>query len=183
MGVRGHSDERLKPLVAIMCELVAPYKIQTLKDVPADAFITAFAQHLKSTGKFITPEWTAFVKTGVAKELAPYDADWFFIRAAAIARRVYVNPEVGVGAFKKIFGTQKRNGGRRNHSSEGSGKINRVALQQLEKLGYLAKSKNGGRIVSKEGQQKMDYVAAHSAAPIAQKYKMNILATVISQDA
>lgn len=27
------------------------------------------------------PEWTDIVKTGVLKELAPYDPDWYYIRA------------------------------------------------------------------------------------------------------
>lgn len=27
------------------------------------------------------PEWTDIVKTGKLKELAPYDADWYYIRA------------------------------------------------------------------------------------------------------
>lgn len=27
------------------------------------------------------PEWTDIVKTGVLKELAPYDPDWYYIRS------------------------------------------------------------------------------------------------------
>lgn len=27
------------------------------------------------------PDWTDIVKTGVLKELAPYDPDWYYIRA------------------------------------------------------------------------------------------------------
>jgi len=167
-----------------MCELVAPYKIRCVKDVPAESFITSYAKHLKASGKFEVPKWAEFCKTSVAKELGPTDADWFFVRAAAIARRVYVNPNVGVGALKKVFGSQKRNGGRRNHFSEASGKINRVCLQQLEKLGLLEASKNsrGGRIVSSKGRQEMDHVAVHVAAPLAAKTKHTILAAAVNME-
>ena len=167
-----------------MCELVAPYKIRCVKDVPAEAFITSYAKHLKTQGKIQVPSWSNIAKTSVAKELAPTDADWFYTRAAAIARRVYINPNVGVGALKKVFGSQKRNGGRRNHFAEASGKINRVALQQLEKLGLLEASKNsrGGRIVSSKGRQEMDHVAVHAAAPLAAKTKQTILAAAINSE-
>lgn len=164
-----------------MCELVAPYKIRCVKDVPAEAFITSFAKHLKAKGVIQVPAWTEYSKTSVAKELSPTDADWFYVRAAAIARRVYVNPNVGVGALKKVFGSQKRNGGRRNHFCEASGKVNRICLQQLEKLGLLEASKNtrGGRVVSSKGRHEMDHVAVHVAAPLAAKTKQILLVSAV----
>ena len=167
-----------------MCELVAPYKVRCVKDVPAEAFIAAFSQHLKTQGKVHVPEWTEYVKTGVSRELSPYSADWFYVRMAAIARRVYVNPNVGVGAFKKIFGTKQRNGGGHNRASLASGKIIRVAIQQLEKLGLLEESKTskGGRIVSSKGRHEMDFVAVHAAAPIAAKNKQTILSAAVNAD-
>ena len=33
------------------------------------------------------PTWVDIVKTASYKELAPYDPDWFYIRAASIALR------------------------------------------------------------------------------------------------
>ena len=47
----------------------------------ADAFIAAYASHLKRSGKIEVPQWVDMVKTGAFKELAPYDQDWFYIRA------------------------------------------------------------------------------------------------------
>jgi small subunit ribosomal protein S19e len=47
----------------------------------ADAFITAYASHLKRSGKLEVPIWVDLVKTGAYKELAPYDPDWYYIRA------------------------------------------------------------------------------------------------------
>ena len=51
-----------------------------MKDVPAAAFIAAYAQHLKRGGGVELPSWVDLVKTGVAKELAPYDQDWYYTR-------------------------------------------------------------------------------------------------------
>lgn len=49
----------------------------------ADAFIAAYASHLKRSGKLEVPTWVDIVKTGHFKELAPYDPDWYYIRAGA----------------------------------------------------------------------------------------------------
>lgn len=53
----------------------------TVRDVRPDAFIAAYAQVLKNNDKFVVPKWADTVKTGVHKELAPYDPDWYYIRA------------------------------------------------------------------------------------------------------
>jgi len=34
-----------------------------------------------SSGKLEIPKWVDIVKTGTYKELAPYDPDWFYVRA------------------------------------------------------------------------------------------------------
>jgi len=39
------------------------------------------AAHLKKGGKLKVPEWVDLVKTAKSKELAPYDPDWYYIRA------------------------------------------------------------------------------------------------------
>lgn len=52
----------------------------------ADAFITAYASHLKRSGKLEVPTWADIVKTGAYKELAPYDPDWYYVRAGASNR-------------------------------------------------------------------------------------------------
>lgn len=38
---------------------------------------------LLDTGKIEVPTWVDIVKTGSYKELAPYDPDWYYIRAGA----------------------------------------------------------------------------------------------------
>jgi small subunit ribosomal protein S19e len=53
----------------------------TVKDVPAQEFVQAYAQHLKRSGKIRVPKWSDLVKTATYKELSPYDPDWYYIRA------------------------------------------------------------------------------------------------------
>lgn len=47
----------------------------------AEAFIEAYASHLKRSGKLEVPNWVDLVKTGTFKEQAPYDPDWYYVRA------------------------------------------------------------------------------------------------------
>ena len=80
----------------------------TVRDISAPKFISAYAEVLKNNDKFVVPKWADLVKTGVNKELAPYDPDWYYIRAAAIVRKVYLRQGTGVGALKKRFGGNYR---------------------------------------------------------------------------
>lgn len=43
----------------------------TLKDVPAESFIRAFAEQLKKEGKITPLSNDVFIKTGIAKEVSP----------------------------------------------------------------------------------------------------------------
>mmetsp|Transcript_13918 Transcript_13918/g.17785 ORF Transcript_13918/g.17785 Transcript_13918/m.17785 type:complete len:160 (+) Transcript_13918:109-588(+) len=131
----------------------------TVRDVGAAKFIAAYAAHLKTTGQIELPRWVDYVKTGTNRELSPYDDDWFYIRAAAIARKVYLRPGCGVGGLKKAFGGKTRRGTMTNTFGKGSGSIIRYALQQLEEMKVLDKDENGGRRITKEGQQDLDRIA------------------------
>lgn len=53
----------------------------TVRDIAAPKFISAYAEVLKNNDKFVVPKWADLVKTGVQRELAPYDPDWYYIRA------------------------------------------------------------------------------------------------------
>ena len=48
----------------------------SLRDIAPDTFINAYAAFLKRSGKLVVPVWADTVKTGTAKELAPYNPDW-----------------------------------------------------------------------------------------------------------
>ncbi|OAY77948.1 40S ribosomal protein S19 [Ananas comosus] len=110
---------------------------RTVKDVSPHEFVKAYSAHLKRSGKMELPEWTDIVKTGRFKELAPYDPDWYYIRAASMARKIYLRQGIGVGGFQKIYGGRKRNGCRPPHFCKSSGAVARHILQQLQSMSII----------------------------------------------
>jgi small subunit ribosomal protein S19e len=131
----------------------------TVRDIDAHQFNAAYAAYLKKGGKLEVPKWVDVVKTGTFKELAPYDPDWFYIRAASVARHIYLRPSVGVGALNKNYGGRRNRGTRPHKSCLASGSINRKVLQSLEKLKVLEADPDGGRRITQEGQQDLDRIA------------------------
>ncbi|KAI5476924.1 40S ribosomal protein s19 [Pseudohyphozyma bogoriensis] len=134
-----------------------------VRDVTAEEFIKAYSSHLKRSGKIEVPTWVDVVKTGRGKELAPYDPDWFYIRAGRffIRRHIYLRKHVGVGALQKLHGQSANRGNRPSHHTESSGSVERKILQALEKIGVLEKdTANGGRRISQDGQRDLDRIAS-----------------------
>lgn len=80
----------------------------TVRDVRADAFIAAYAQVLKNNDKFVVPKWADTVKTGVHKELAPYDPDWYYIRAGRTFSSFYSHTSSSCCCKKNLFKTRYR---------------------------------------------------------------------------
>jgi small subunit ribosomal protein S19e len=130
-----------------------------VRDVAADAFIKSYAEHLKNSDKFELPVWADLVKTGTFKELAPYGDDWYYIRAASIARKVYLRPGVGVGALRKWYGGAFKNGVRAQHFKKANAGIIRSVLIQLENMKVAEPSAGGGRRMTRVGQQDLDRIA------------------------
>merc|ERR1711931_382107 len=130
----------------------------TVKDVNPQDFVRAFAARLKKS-KLKVPEYVEIVKTSKAHELGPTDPDWFYVRAASVARHVYLRPNVGVGAVRKIYGGAKRNGTRPSHFCLSSSSVARKVLQSLEGIKVIAKDANGGRSIAPTGRRDMDRVA------------------------
>ncbi len=140
----------------------------TVYDVPADRFIRTLAEELKKKPEITPPAWAAFSKTGVHKEMPPQDPEWWFVRAASILRRVYIEGPIGVQRMRSIYGGKKNRGSRPSQFRKGSGSILRKSLQQLESSGYILHDKTGRR-VSPAGASFMDgladRIAKESAAP------------------
>jgi len=127
---------------------------------PSSPFLTS---RLNITGKLEVPAWVDIVKTASFKELAPYDPDWFYVRAAAVARHIYLRKSVGVGALRKLHGGRKNRGTRPGRHFEGSGSVERKVLQALEKIGVLEVNKKaGGRSITKSGRRDLDRIAAEA---------------------
>ncbi|KAL7226674.1 hypothetical protein ACSBR1_021709 [Camellia fascicularis] len=100
------------------------------------------------------PHWTDIVKTGRFKELAPYDPDWYYIRAGKLSLW-----GLGVGAFQRIYGGSKRNGSRPPHFCKSSGAVARHILQQLKTMKIIDIDVKGGRRITSSGQRDLDQVA------------------------
>eukprot|EP00056_Hartaetosiga_gracilis_P016177 m.4161 g.4161 ORF g.4161 m.4161 type:complete len:148 (+) comp3830_c0_seq1:64-507(+) len=135
----------------------------TVKDVPADKLIQAYAALLKKQGKITQPEWVDYAKTACFKELTPLNDDWFFIRCAAIARHIYLRGDVGIGALRKVYGGKTNPGTRPGHFRKGSGSVARKCVQALESVKVLRQSDNGGRRITNVGQRDLDRVAQEVA--------------------
>ena len=146
----------------------------TVYDVPADHLIRKVAEELKKRQEIKPPAWAAFAKTGVHKEMPPEDPDWWFIRAAAVLRRVYVDGPLGVERMRSFYGGNKNRGSRPNAFRKGSGSILRKALQQLEAAGLIIHDKTGRR-VSPAGMAYLDSVAkdvlTNPPAPVPKRVK------------
>jgi small subunit ribosomal protein S19e len=127
----------------------------TVYDVPADHIIRRVAEELKKRKEIVPPAWAAFAKTGVHKEMPPEDPDWWFTRAAAVLRRVYVDGPLGVERMRSFYGGKKNRGSRPNAFRKGSGSILRKSLQQLEAAGLIIHDKTG-RKVSPAGMSFLD---------------------------
>ncbi|KAK9896825.1 putative RPS19B-ribosomal protein S19.e, cytosolic [Cystobasidium minutum MCA 4210] len=130
-----------------------------VRDVRAEDFIAAYSSHLKRSGKLEIPVWVDIVKTATFKEQAPYDPDWFYVRAAAVARHVYLRKHVGVGRMQKVHGGAANRGQRPSRHTDASGSVERKVMQGLEKIGVLEKDPRGGRRISQDGQRDLDRIA------------------------
>eukprot|EP00494_Astrolonche_serrata_P022643 UN22900 len=81
----------------------------SVKTIPVDVYISAYAGHLLKKGEIEVPEWSEDVKTAVRKQMPPQDKDWFYTRCASVARQLYINPKgVGVGTLARFYGGRTR---------------------------------------------------------------------------
>ncbi|MPM70759.1 hypothetical protein SDC9_117719 [bioreactor metagenome] len=130
----------------------------TAFDVPAAEMINKVAGILKENEKIVPPEWAGNVKTGVHKELPPNNEDWWYVRCAAVLRKIYTDGPIGIERLRSVYGGKKDNGSQPFHKAKGSGSIARKSVQQLEAAGFLQKVKDG-RTVSAKGRSMMDNAA------------------------
>lgn len=139
----------------------------TVKDVPAQQFITNYAAFLQRQGRLDVPGFVEVVKTSSSNELPPQDASgWFYMRTASIARHIYLRKDIGIGRLNKRYGNSKNRGFRPSHHADASGSVNRKAVQALEKLGVLETSENGGRRVSDNGRRDLDRIAEQTLSEL-----------------
>ena len=138
-------------------------------DVPANALISKLAEVLK-TEDIPAPSWSLFVKTGAHADKPPQKSDWWHTRCASILRKIYLHGPISVNELRTMYGDRKRNmyyGAR--HHKDASGAIIRNAMHGLEKLGYVEKVEKKGRVLSRQGMQKLDKMSTEILNEMIQK--------------
>lgn len=140
----------------------------TVYDLPADVLIRKTAEELKAMETVKAPDWAAFAKTGVHKQAPPHDEDWWYTRAAAVLRRIYVDGPIGVERLRSFYGGKQNRGAGPDRFRKGSGSVIRKALQQLEGEGLVENVENGRRITAK-GRSFLDGVAHGLKADVAEQ--------------
>ena len=146
----------------------------TFYDIPADLLIPVLAGRLEAMKEVNQPDWAEFVKTGAHKERPPVQSNWWFLRSAAILRKVARMGPIGVNHLSQAFGGPKNRGSAPNRATAGSRHVIRSSLQQLEDAGLVAVRRNAagtvtmGRIITPAGQKMLDDVA-HEVRPQAEE--------------
>lgn len=135
-------------------------------DVPSDVFIDKLTDVLKNED-IPAPEWTKFVKTGSHADKPPHEEDWWHKRCASLLRKIYLHGPVGINDLRKEYGGGKPVGYGAAHHRDAGGAIIRNAVHGLEKLGYVEKVEKKGRVVTKQGMQKLDRLATEVLSELA----------------
>jgi len=132
-----------------------------IKLAPPELMIKQLARYLKENVVEVRPPtWAPFVKTGAHKERVPEDPDWWYVRCAAILRKLYLHGPVGVERLRTAFGGRHKRGAKgREHFKKGGGSIIRKALQQLEQAGLVMKEGSRGRKLTPKGVSLLDRLA------------------------
>lgn len=131
----------------------------TVREVPAEKLIERLKEELKKIGEIEAPPWINFVKSGAHRERPPEQPDFWFIRAASILRRIYLDGPVGVERLRTYYGGRRRRGRKPPRVYKASGAIIRRILQQLEKAGLVEKIDRKGRRITPKGQRLLDRIA------------------------
>lgn len=131
----------------------------TVYDVPAEPLIKRAAADLKKEKAIQPPEWAPFVRTGRHAEKPPEDPEWWYVRLAAVLRKVYLKGPIGSERLSAEFGGAADRGVKPDRAVRGSGSIARKGLQQLEEAGYLVNIKGRGRTVTAKGRSFLDNTA------------------------
>lgn len=152
--------------------------MNTPHDVPALPFIEKLAKYLKeNVDQVQPPAWAAVAKTGSHVEKQPQNADWWYVRNAAILRKVYAHEPIGLEKLRADYGGRKGFTVKPNHACKAGGSNIRKALQQLEAAGLIQTSRPQGRKMTPKGRKLLQEVAADlhremiKTTPELSKYK------------
>ena len=133
----------------------------TMRDVSSWKWVRAMAAHFKQEGKLFVPSCTELIKTSHGRDRAPQNPDWYYIRCAAVLRRIYMRPGTGTGGLSKPFGNKKNRGSQPEITTRAARGLLHWCCKSLEGLKLIQKGKTSGRCVSKLGRQKADTIASN----------------------
>jgi small subunit ribosomal protein S19e len=139
----------------------------TAYDVPAEKLIPRIAEELRKTDTIKMPEWAMFVKTGRHREKSPIDEGWWFVRSAAVLRKIYVEGPIGATRLAAAFGGKADKGSKPSKAVRGSRSIARVTVQQLERSQLIQKDRGGGRVVTGKGRKLVDNLSTQLLKELA----------------
>ena len=140
-----------------------------INDVDPTTLILRVADVLEKEKLVDAPVWSQFAKSGVSRDRPPAQANWWYIRSAAILRKLYLKGPIGTEKLRTYFGGLKNRGVKPEHFFAAGGNHIRKILQQLEKSGLAKKTEvHGykGRIITPKGQQLLESVASQFAKPL-----------------
>jgi len=126
------------------------------RDLPASVILPRLATELRSRQAVTPPPWATFVKTGVHKQRAPSQPDWWYLRSASVLRKIYIHGHVGIARLSADYGGKRDRGSAPYHARRGSRAVLREIVQQLERAGLVQPYKTMGRRVSPDGQKLLD---------------------------
>ena len=129
-----------------------------MKDVDPHKLLQVLIEELRKDENIKQPDWSRYVKTGASAERPPIQQDFWYLRSAAVLRRIYLDGPVGTQRLRSYFGGKRRRGHKPAHHRKAGGKIVRTVLQQLEKAGYIQKVEKPkkGRAIAPKGQRLID---------------------------
>jgi small subunit ribosomal protein S19e len=132
-------------------------------DVPASDLIDALAETFADHDAVEEPDWARFAKTGVETELPPEQELFWERRTASLLRKVAKDGPVGVERLATEYGGSKQGSNRYkvapSHRADGSRKIIRTALTQLEDADLVMTAEGEGRRITADGRSLLDETA------------------------
>lgn len=132
----------------------------SIYQVRPNKLINTLSEKLKEYDSIRPPEGSKYWKTAFYKEKAPVDSENFwYIRCASLLRKVRKFGPIGVNRLRKKYGgkyIQKRG---KKKAAKASGKIIRVALQQLEDANLLVLKEREGRVCTPDGVSLLERTA------------------------
>ena len=107
------------------------------------------------------------VKCSKANDCEPINPDYFYYKAAAICRKLYVtkSKNIGVGSLRSMFSKKQRRGSQPPKTFRAGGKIIRDIVIQLKAAKYVqnfGKDDEGsfGLFLTKTGRSELDKIAS-----------------------